>query len=139
MVAIVQPQQFTLNANYPQNFIYFNGYESDYKWTLTDSCGNQDAGLDGNEQFGTWTDDWTGNDWGYPTATSTYRSDAVWPDELTASGNLMNPTVQNPQGGSTKIKHDYPFTVYIGSQSFGHGVVVHRDTQQYWRDHGTHF
>jgi hypothetical protein len=48
----------TLSQSYPKDNLDGPGYQTIYQWTLTDTCGNQDTGLDQHEEFGSWTDDY---------------------------------------------------------------------------------
>jgi len=41
--------------------------------------------------------------------------------------------------GTTKVRHNYPWALRIGSQSSGSGTPVRADTQQEWLDHGSHY
>jgi hypothetical protein len=112
------------------------GYISTYSWSLTDSCGYSDAGLDGNEVFGSFVND-TSNDWSIGGANAIYNPTNIWQDQIGHQGGT--PSAQNPGSGTTKIRHDYPWTLYVGSQTHGSGTPIRADTQQWWRDHGSHF
>jgi hypothetical protein len=147
-VLINTPASTTLQANYPQNSTWikqpgFNGYASTYQWSLFDLCGNGLQGLDVNETFGSWTVDYPGGtDWPYPpTADSGYQPSFNFPDTIGASTPpSSNPPAENPQSplGTTAVIHDYPWNYFVGSTTFGVGVVIHSDTQQWYQDHGTH-
>jgi hypothetical protein len=139
-VVIATPTTTTLVAGYPtDSALGFSGYVSRTAWNLTDSCGSSDAGLDGNEVFGTFVSDYAGNNWGHPTATSEYWSTSLWYDDIGASG-WTTPLAEPPQMPLTNVKvfHDTPWRLFAGSQSFGTGVVIRSDTQQFYQDHGRH-
>lgn len=138
-VAIITPKNTTLLSGYPTDASCgLQCYLSTTAWNLTDTCGSSDAGLDLNETFGTWTNDYVGNTWGLPTAGSTYRPNSTLYDYM--SPGCCTPVPQPPQSplGSTKVFHDYPYTLWVGTQTFGHGVSVLVDTQQFYQDHGRH-
>jgi hypothetical protein len=140
-VAIVTPSALTIQSGYPMDGKLGSGYQSTYMWNLTDTCNQSDSGLDGNETFGTFTPDYTDpkENWGTPAAAHTYESGSIWPDYLSAYGFTVPPP-ENPQSPltGTKVLHDYPWTLFVGSQTFGSGVPVDVDTQQYYQDHGRH-
>ncbi len=139
-VAIVKPTTTTLLSGYPTDAAQgSNGWLTTTAWNLTDSCSYSDPGLDGNETFGTWTYDYAGSNWGLPTRGSTYRPDSTWYDYLGATGWTI-PLAEPPQSPltSTKVFHDYPWTLWIATQAFGSGVSVRVDTQQFYQDHGRH-
>lgn len=135
-VKIVTPKNTTFQSvtDSPWN----SGYKSITTWALTDTCGNPNSGLDVNEQFGFWTND-VGNNWPLPSATSEYYSNNMLQDTLGAWGTFSPPT-SNPQNplSAAKVMHDYPWNYFVGTQTFGKGVVVHSDTQQFYIDHGRH-
>jgi hypothetical protein len=137
-VSIVTPKNTTLLSGYPTDAAWNTGFVSTTGWNLTDTCGYSDAGLDGNETFGTWTND-TANNWSLPTATATYNASSNWYDQLGAYG-FTTPPPENPQSPLTNVKvmHDYPWNLWVGSQTFGSGVSVRADTQQFYQDHGRH-
>jgi hypothetical protein len=148
-VTIVAPEKLTLSTDVspnPADVADGAGYKSTYQWVLTDTCGAQDAGLDGNETFGVWTDGYftstggTHNRWPLPPLTATYRSNAIWYDTIGATGT-STPSSKTPQSPLTSVKvmHDTPWTLFVGTQTFGSGVVVHIDTQQWYQDHGRHY
>ncbi len=146
------PASTTLQANYPQNSTWisqpgWNGYQSKYQWYLFDLCGNGLEGLDINETFGNWTIDYTypqQTNWPFPKAGSAYFAGYDFDDFLAASGpsNAVPPPQNPPQPpqplGDTTVYHDTPWYYFAGSQSFGSGVPIRVDTQQYYQDHGTH-
>jgi hypothetical protein len=138
-VTIVTPNTTTLQSGYPKDTAQGIGYDSITRWNLTDSCGYSDPGLDGNEVIGTRTNDYSGNSWGNPSPVSTYNSSSLWNDTVGASGQLTPPstTPQTPLLG-TKVFHDYPWTLNVGTQSYAFGTPVRRDTQQWYVDHGRH-
>jgi hypothetical protein len=145
-VTIVAPSTLTLQSGFPQDAAFQGGFLSLYQWGLTDTCGGQDANLDGNEVFGSWTDDYfnstgTHNNWGRPTAVSAWSLTNQWTDIIWAkpcTGGI--PKCQNPQSplSSVKVMHNAPWTFYFGTQMFGSGVPVERDTQQWFLDHCRH-
>jgi hypothetical protein len=146
-VTIVKPSTLTLDAGYPQDSNDQDGYLSLYQWSLTDSCGYQDAGLDGNEVFGAWTDDYfnstgTHNNWGLPTAAQAYSPTNLWTDKIwvepCANGKPKCTNPQKPTLSTVAVRHNTPWTFYIGTQTFGSGVPVESDTQQNYLDHGRH-
>lgn len=136
-VTIVAPSYTNLLSGYPQHGNLGTGYSSVYYWNLVDSCGYSDSGIDANEKFGAFSPD-TGNDWTYPTQYSVYMTGSIVGDQIAHIGGT--PSAQNPQTplSTTKIRHDYPWALRVGSQTFGSGTPVRADTQQWWLDHGTH-
>jgi hypothetical protein len=134
----VAPQTFTLASGYPMDYPYYTGWLTYTAWNLTDSCGYLDPGLDGNETFGTWTNDDL-NNWTLPTATNGYNASYQWLDTQYEYGFTL-PAPENPQVPLTndKVYHDFPWQVWIGSLTFGSGVSVEKDQQQYYVDHGRH-
>jgi hypothetical protein len=147
-VALIRPSAFTLQPGYPADSSVTGGFLSTYKWALTDTCGNLDSGLDGNEQFGEWTDDYwvstgTHNDWGTPTAGYLYNPGNLWNDYVSETG-AATPVSQNPPTPpapcvtTVPVMHNYPWTFYIGSQAEGLGVPVEEDQQQWYQDCGRH-
>ena len=144
-VAIIKPSTFTLQSGYPVDAAASGGFLTTYAWALTDTCGSPDAGLDGNEQFGTWTDDYfnstgTHNDWPTPSATNGYSPTNIWRDQIGLSYGSTPPSLA-PQSPLTTVTvmHDTPWTAFIGSQTFGSGLAVYADTQQFYQDHGRHY
>jgi hypothetical protein len=137
-VAIVTPSITTLIPPYPTDAPDENGYLSETGWNLTDTCGYSDAGLDGNETFGPLVPDAT-NQWAGPTAVPIYNPTSGWGDQIGHIG-YAPPWPTNPQSPLTTIKimHDYPWTLWVGSQASGSGVPVRSDTQQWYLDHGRH-
>ncbi len=74
-VLINTPKNTTLQPGVPNDQASGGGYLSKTDWALTDLCGYVASGLDGNEVFGAWTDDYYAtmgvhNNWGTPTASS---------------------------------------------------------------------
>jgi hypothetical protein len=144
-VLLNTPSGTTLQSGYPQNLVNdpqpgWVGWQSFYQWTLTDLCGNVMSGTDVNETFGTFSSDYVGENWGLPTATRGYNASANYTDSLGATGTGYTPTIQSPQNplGTTRVYHDMPWHDYVFSLTFGSGVSIHTDTQQWWQDHGTH-
>lgn len=145
-VLINTAHKTTLQAGYPTNTPWssqpgYVGFQSFYQWTLTDLCSDRMSGTDENELFGTWTPDYTDENWGIPMPGHGYNSSANYTDLLGASGTgAWVPLMQVPQTplGSTKVYHDTPWNFYVFSTNFGSGVVIHTDTQQFFQDHGTH-
>jgi hypothetical protein len=141
-VAIVTPQTTTLLANYPADADYTgSGYISTTKWNLTDSCGSSDAGLDANEVFGMFTDDYAGNNWQHGSQSAGNQSTSTITDQQSVfqNGNNTTPPAENPQSPltTTRVFHN-PWTLYVGSLTFGSGVAVRADTQQNYQDHARH-
>ena len=145
LVTIVAPSTLALQSQYPKDAANGPGYATYYQWTLTDTCGNQDPGLDQNETFGSWTDDYFAstqihNNWPWPPSpVARNEPDATCYDTLSAYG-YTTPAPENPQSplSSVAVEHDYPWTYFVGSLSFGAGIAVHADTQQWYQDHGRH-
>jgi hypothetical protein len=134
----------TLSQSYPKDNLDGPGYQTIYQWTLTDTCGNQDTGLDQHEEFGSWTDDYyasTGvhNNWGQPAPIARETPDASCYDSIGAYG-FTTPVPTNP--GSTlsgvTVMHDTSWRYVVGSLSQGQAITVHSDTQQWYLDHGRH-
>lgn len=139
-LTIVTPTTTTLQSGYPvDSSPYAGAYESEYEWNLTDSCGNSDAGLDQNEEFGTWTNDYAGTDWFHPNPQGAYDSTSILVDYIGASGNSA-PPAEAPQSPLTTVKvfHNTPWLLSVGTQTSGSGVQVHSDLQQWYQDHGRH-
>ncbi len=143
------PASTRLQPNFPKysQWIYppgsgNNGWQSLYSWTLKDLCSNPLRGLDVNETFGYWTIDYPfGTNWPFPPATSGYQPSYNFTDTLgeSTSSNATPPAEYSPGGfGSTAVYHNYPWDYFVGSTTFGDGVVVHSDTQQWYQDHATH-
>ena len=145
-VLINQPDTTSPQGGYPKHEAWYpvpgaSGYLSSYSWYVKDLCGNGLQGFDVNETFGTWTNDYANQNWVLPTANGTYISGFLVGDTVGHAGDQTNvPVTQVPQTplGTTKVRHDAPWNLWVGSQTFGWGVAVHTDTQQWWRDHGTH-
>ncbi len=134
-----------MQQGYPQSGAWYPfglvGWQSVYSWTLRDSCGNGLQGLDVNETFGTFATDYAGSNWGRPSQMATYIAGFNFGDLLAHAGDSSNiPVPQIPQSplGNTPVYHDTPWKFYAGTLTFGSGVVVHTDTQQWWQDHGAH-
>lgn len=144
-VAIIRPSHLALLGGYPINSVWGSqGYNSSYEWQLQDTCNNPSAGLDANEVFGTDVDDYfqsTGihSTWlNQAIATATYNSDATVYDTIGAS-NQTTPPARTPQRPLTSVKvFHHPWTLFVGTQTFGSGVAVRSDTQQWYQDHGVH-
>jgi len=140
-VAIITPSTTTLLSGYPQDEGWFApyGYQSVTSWNLTDTCGSSDAGLDGHEAFGSFSDDYAGNSWGHPTPNGLYNSTSHWADTIGNAYEVTPPSIvpQSPLG-STAIFHS-PWSLWVGSQALGSfGVSVRSDTAQVYQDHGRH-
>jgi hypothetical protein len=145
-VAIIKPSYAVHMLEYPiHSALLSTGYSTVDEWTVYDTCDNPDSGLDGNEAFGSYTDDYylsttTYNNWGYPpTAGHGLNPSATWTDTIFAYGYTV-PTTQNPQSplGGQEVLDDSGWSLLVGSQSYGVGIVVHQDDQQWFRDHGVH-
>lgn len=150
-LTIVAPSTTTLESNYPMDTGQGtnnpgSGYISTYQWDLRDTCGFVDSGLDQNETFGTWTQDYGGTiDWFHPN-----------PDHLTDMSYVVVDTVDKNGGNtpvstwpgpmqippialsSTTVFHNTPWNLLVGSLTSGTGIVVHSDLQQWYTDHGRH-
>ncbi len=144
-VTIVTPNQSTVQSGYPTHAIWpgypTTGYISTFSWNVIDSCGYSDAGLDGHEYFGTFSNDYFGNNWGHPGANGIYNASSIWFDQVGAH-SYTTPATQNPQAplGSTKVFNDYPWQLLMGTQVLGtSGANVRSDTQQFYQDHGLHY
>lgn len=150
-VAIIKPSMTTLQSGYPldqsANVAYsttgYVGFVTTTNWNVTDTCGASDGGFDVNEVFDTFTND-TANNWGTPAAGNGYISGSIAHDYIalvaSAIGNPTSPPVQNPQSplSSNKIYHDYPWELFVFSQTSGQGDIVRSDKQQWYQDHGRH-
>lgn len=143
MVRIVAPNIVTLDVGYPVNQgDGLAGYLTTYNWTLSDACGYLDTNLDANEQFGAWTDDYFNtfgihNNWGAPTPKSAQNVGATLVDVIGARNMTTPPSVPPGQLLSTvAVTHDSPWNLFVGSLSFGSGLAVITDTQQWYLDHG---
>src|ERR1700732_554214 len=79
------------------------------------------------------------NAWSLPVATGTYRADAFWYDTIGATGQTTPlSAVPGDPLSTVKVMHNYPWILYVGTQTFGAGLNVHSDTQQFYVDHGRH-
>jgi len=139
-VLINTPTTTTLQSGTPSDAVWnTTGFISTTSWNVTDSCGYSDGGLDVNESFGTFYDDYFGNNWGHPSVGNSYYPGSVISDYIGAVG-WTNPSVQTPQSplSGTTIFHDVPWVLRVFSQTSGSGVSVRSDTQQFYRDHGRH-
>lgn len=124
------------NNNYPGP-IY--GWMSFWTWRIVDSCGALNGGLDANETFGAFVHD-TPNNWIYSSEVAAYLTSYLVIDFMAHIGGT--PATQNPGSptlGTVKVRHNYPYAIRGGSQSFGSGTPVRVDTQQQYTDHGAHF
>lgn len=147
LVLLNTPASTTLQPGYPQNsqWIFlpgYDGWQSVYSWDLRDLCGNGLQGLDVNETFGSWTVDYpVGTSWPFPEKKHGYQPSFNFADTLAAStSSTAAPPASSPESplGHTPVFHDYPWDYFVGSTTFGAGVVIHADTQQWYQDHGTH-
>jgi hypothetical protein len=139
-VAIIQPTTTTLQSGSPTDAVWnTTGFLSTTSWNITDSCGNSDGGLDLNEAFGPFYNDYAGNNWGHPSVGNGYYPGSVVSDYIAAVGWTI-PSVQTPQSplSGTTIFHDVPWILRTFSLTSGSGVSVRSDTQQFYRDHGRH-
>jgi len=141
-ITVVSPTTTTLQPGYPIDRTYNVGNLSEYDWNLTDSCGYSDAGLDQNEAFGTWTYDYSGEDWPLPSLGPTYDSSSILYD-FTGNGGINSGTIPTPEPPqtpltTTKVFEDAPWRLFVGSQTSTAGVQVHSDTQVWYQDHGRH-
>jgi hypothetical protein len=76
------------------NSSYDAGYESAFAWSMVDQCGGPVSGLDANESFGSWNDDYyqvygVHNTWDLP---------AIKPNGAYFSGNLFEDTIGASDG-----------------------------------------
>lgn len=140
-VAIVTPTTTTLQAGYPSDGSWYGsyGYISTYDWQITDSCGYPDSGLDANEVFGGWYVTYSGTNWTYPTAGAAHLDTSYIYDEIGATYQSVPPSMdpQSPLSGE-EVYYDYPWKLFVGTQTFGSGVVIRADTQAFYVDHGRH-
>lgn len=139
-VLIAQPTTLTLQPGYPKDgdSALGVGYDSQTEWNMTDSCGNSDAGLDVNEVFGTFVADYSGNNWPYPSETSFNDTTSYVTDSLIATNPpASTPPAEYPQSGTTKVRHNV-WNFYVGSLTYGSGLLIYSDTQQNYQDHGRH-
>jgi hypothetical protein len=78
---------------------------------------------------------------GYPDGVKPYVPGYVWEDQE-GSTPLFNkypePTPPGNPLSTQKVTHDSPWRLFVGSVTFGSGVQVRSDTQQYYLDHGRH-
>lgn len=150
LVTIVQPSTMTLSANYPKHFSAGAGYNSDWRWDLTDTCGNLDPGLHGYESFGTFTPNITNENWPLPSPTNPFFNlNSYWFDTVgmpvldctvfyphcANPGPLQTPPVPLSQSG---VFYDWGWSAWVGSQTVGSGLQVISNAQQWYIDHGTH-
>lgn len=161
-LTIVTPTTGTLQSGYPydeDNPIYGTGsFLTTYNWEVSDSCGNDDTGIDQNEGFCsypddddscTWTNDYSGNNWGTPIASGGYIS-SVFVDYMGQNNPGGTPASSSPSSNgydtcstSTPVLHA-PWTGYVGSQSNSCsgvdscGAQILSNTFQYYTDCGRH-
>jgi len=137
-VTIVAPSLTYLQPNYPMNSVYFTtGYQSIYQWSIVDSCGNADGGIDANEALGTFTNV-ISNNWTTTAPNGVYLMSSLVNDQIAHAGG--SPAAETPQTPltTTEIRYDYPWALRVGSQTSGSGTPVGVDNQVFWLDHGTH-
>jgi hypothetical protein len=138
-VTINVPTTTTLQSGSPTDAVYsVTGFVSTTSWNVTDHCGYSDGGFDVNESFGTFIDDYIGNNWGHPVVGNSYYPGSVISDYVGAVGWTI-PSTQVPQSplGSTAVFHSTWF-LDVFSLTSGKGINVRTDTQQFYRDHGRH-
>ncbi|HLG97913.1 MAG TPA: hypothetical protein VKX49_16485 [Bryobacteraceae bacterium] len=104
-VTIVAPSYTNLQSGYPQTNPWYLGYLTQYVWSVVDSCGNLDGGIDANEKFGTFVND-ISNNWIYPSSGGIYMTTYLIGDEIGHSGG--SPAAQPPGNGTTLVRHNYP-------------------------------
>jgi hypothetical protein len=125
-------------------------FQTEYTWSLQDSCGNNDQGIDQTESFGSWTDDYFAshgvhNTWTQPRPFGAYATTVLADFMSFGGGSNFTPTVFSPQTPpcTVAVMHA-PWTLYAGntqptSCSGGPcGAPVHSDTFQYYSDCGRH-
>jgi hypothetical protein len=148
-IIVNTPKNTVLQAGYPFSNAWYPppglvGYYTEYPWDIYDLCSEVLSGLEVNETFGTWSLTYPGSTWSSALyhATAGYNANSTFMDTLgtAATNGALNPNPQIPQmtPGSVSVIYDYPWQLYVGSQTFGQGTAVHADTQEFWRDHGTH-
>lgn len=149
-VTIVTPSTMTLSPNYPKDFAVGAGYNSDWRWDLTDTCGNLDAGLDGYELFGQFAKNISDETWGTPSpAPPFFNAKSYWFDTVgmpVADCSVYHPQCANPGPLQTppvplstaQVFYDWGWSAWVGTQTIGLGVQVISNAQQWYIDHGTH-
>jgi hypothetical protein len=145
-VTIVMPYTLTLDDIF--DGVYLGGYNTATWWILSDTCGYNDFGLDYNEVFGAFTDDYflaTGmhNNWGVPSPWHDTASSSLYIDNIQAYpaiGGMPNPNMTGPQDplSTIAVNHDAPWHLFFASPTFGTGLLLEDDTQQWYVDHGRH-
>ena len=128
-------------------------FQTEYSWSVYDSCGNNDTGIDQTESFGgygAWTDDYynntgTHNTWVAPLAGGAYATTYFYDYMSHSGGSAYVPTTTSPQSPAcqTAVMHA-TWTLYAGSNKptdcggSACGASVHTDTFQFYTDCGRH-
>lgn len=145
------PSNFKVVIGTPTTFTYQSvtdsistegsaGYTSATAWNLTDSCGYSDPGLDVNEVFGTFVDDYSGENWPEPFPGATNEPTYTVTDYQTASyPTCPYPPAEDPGSppSGPAVRHN-PWSAYVGTTTHGSGVFILADTQQNYQDHARH-
>jgi hypothetical protein len=118
------------------------GYKTQAAYTVQSFFGVAIANIGVNEDFGSTTDDYIGNNWPIPAAGGlTLPSTGLFADTMCVvdPGITLSPRVLTPQSplDSEKIFHSTQFW-FVGSVTPAEGVEVQSDTQQFYEDHGLH-
>ncbi len=102
------------------------------------------TGCDLNETFGSWIQDYTGENWPPPTPTpGSAGSNGLWYDWMYFTNSGSTPPPQNPTWncfphcGTTKVQHATQ-TFRVGTQALGQGYAEQQDAHQRFLDHGEH-
>lgn len=123
------------------------GYQTYEKYHLLDQMGNAfpDDGLFFNEKFiGDVVDDYPGgSNWVYPQTHGELINPQKFVDRIASRATValgVNPEAENPQGEPgylVKVNHIIQ-EFYCGGVESGEGVLIQRDVNQMWIDHGSH-
>jgi hypothetical protein len=125
-----------------------NGYKTQAIYTAISFFGVTLANIGINEDFASYADDYTGNNWPVQQACGTsgicgnLPSNGQFADTMCVvdpTGISLYPAVYTPQNPlwTVKIDHASQFW-YVGSGTPAVGVEVQSDTQQYYQDHARH-
>lgn len=148
-LAIIEPHTATLQGSYPStpqnppDSALGVGFQTIYTWNLTDTCGNNDGGIDESESFGTQTNV-VANNWNPFSNMAGYQSSSTMHDYFSNVAGT-SPQVQNPGYVGTYIVFYAPWEMLVGSATPGAGLPIYRpdisgytDYSIIYLDHGRH-
>ncbi len=146
---LINSPAYATQTQDPTNAASGSGYLTTYMWGITDTCGNEDPGMDGNESFGNFTDDYAeisgiANNWPWSSLVPGHLYDTgwTWADRIGAvsSDGSYIPDPTNPQTplSAVLVEDDTPWSLNLFTQTIGDGLSIFRDDQQWYIDHGEH-